>query len=600
MMAGAHRFLAILGVTILLCASCATGNRAHRSSIIGPAGLPGEIEAQLCDTTSGQIFPVKMRPQHSVADGEKIALAAPSQLLPKLPPSRGARQIQQVEAADGDDDSLASIDVQGNQAPSNNGGDYDEDLPHEHVVALGTTGLYRPRSGAPAYATYRFPLSGYEGAPTMKFEWEQAPSDYSHLWVAFANLEKNTWEWYQGPDDLVLTIPDYGPYTDAESGWCFFVVLLGGTEEATLARLSVGGSEMRATGVVYLVEQRPALTVELSDGGRSLPDSVDLSSQCAPVNDQKSWAACTAFAVGDGAYNYELNRIYSPYGWDLTNPFNRVSPKYLYIVSGELQGWPAGPSYFRYTGQVVSDLVDHGVATELNAPYDLIYSSSWSSMALADAQLLTIDRWDVVPCRSEGELRSMKIILANQRTPIIMQTRLDGGFFNYEAGQVWNYEGPRKSGHAMVIVGYDESRQAFKVRNSWGEYWGDDGYAWIGYETFLSGKALIDCWILEDEYDPAVAQRFLGTEALLAPPGDVEATDGEYLDRVLVTWERNDDATGYIISRDLPDNVVAEVGRDSGWFDTTLHDALAHTYWVRSTDGARISYPSASDTGFAG
>jgi len=523
MMAGAHRFLAILGVTILLCASCATGNRAHRSSIIGPAGLPGEIGAQLCDTASGQIFPVKMRPQHSVADGEKIALAAPSQLLPKLPPSRGARQIQQVEAADGDDDSLASIDVQG-----------------------------------------------------------------------------NTWEWYQGPDDLVLTIPDYGPYTDAESGWCFFVVLLAGTEEATLARLSVGESEMRATGVVYLVEQRPALTVELSDGGRSLPDSVDLSSQCAPVNDQKSWAACTAFAVGDGAYNYELNRIYSPYGWDLTNPFNRVSPKYLYIVSGELQGWPAGPSYFRYTGQVVSDLVDHGVATELNAPYDLIYSSSWSSMALADAQLLTIDRWDVVPCRSEGELRSMKIILANQRTPIIMQTRLDGGFFNYEAGQVWNYEGPRKSGHAMVIVGYDESRQAFKVRNSWGEYWGDDGYAWIGYETFLSGKALIDCWILEDEYDPAVAQRFLGTEALLAPPGDVEATDGEYLDRVLVTWERNDDATGYIISRDLPDNVVAEVGRDSGWFDTTLHDALAHTYWVRSTDGARISYPSASDTGFAG
>jgi len=36
-------------------------------------------------------------------------------------------------------------------------------------------------------------------------------------------------------------------------------------------------------------------------------------------------------------------------------------------------------------------------------------------------------------------------------------------------------------GHQMVLVGYDERRQAFLVQNSWGPYWAGDGYGWISY-----------------------------------------------------------------------------------------------------------------------
>ncbi len=36
--------------------------------------------------------------------------------------------------------------------------------------------------------------------------------------------------------------------------------------------------------------------------------------------------------------------------------------------------------------------------------------------------------------------------------------------------------------HAITIVGYDDSKHAFKVINSWGTGWGDAGFTWIDYD----------------------------------------------------------------------------------------------------------------------
>ena len=38
--------------------------------------------------------------------------------------------------------------------------------------------------------------------------------------------------------------------------------------------------------------------------------------------------------------------------------------------------------------------------------------------------------------------------------------------------------------HAMLVVGYSDTYNAFKVVNSWGEDWGDDGFVWIDYAAF--------------------------------------------------------------------------------------------------------------------
>lgn len=36
-------------------------------------------------------------------------------------------------------------------------------------------------------------------------------------------------------------------------------------------------------------------------------------------------------------------------------------------------------------------------------------------------------------------------------------------------------------GHAYVLVGYSEPRQAFRMVNSWGKSWGENGRAWIRF-----------------------------------------------------------------------------------------------------------------------
>ncbi|MEN6389370.1 MAG: C1 family peptidase [Syntrophomonas sp.] len=38
-----------------------------------------------------------------------------------------------------------------------------------------------------------------------------------------------------------------------------------------------------------------------------------------------------------------------------------------------------------------------------------------------------------------------------------------------------------KEGHCVTCVGWDDSKQAFKLLNSWGDHWNGDGYIWLNY-----------------------------------------------------------------------------------------------------------------------
>lgn len=60
---------------------------------------------------------------------------------------------------------------------------------------------------------------------------------------------------------------------------------------------------------------------------------------------------------------------------------------------------------------------------------------------------------------------------------------------------------PRNGGHAMTIVGYDDFKNggSYRVVNSWGKEWGDDGYCWIKYSDFKKyGDGAYFLWINED------------------------------------------------------------------------------------------------------
>jgi C1A family cysteine protease len=51
-------------------------------------------------------------------------------------------------------------------------------------------------------------------------------------------------------------------------------------------------------------------------------------------------------------------------------------------------------------------------------------------------------------------------------------------------------------GHAVVAVGYNEARQWFTVRNSWGTGWGINGYFTMPYAYLLQPGLSQDFWTI--------------------------------------------------------------------------------------------------------
>ena len=47
-------------------------------------------------------------------------------------------------------------------------------------------------------------------------------------------------------------------------------------------------------------------------------------------------------------------------------------------------------------------------------------------------------------------------------------------------------------GHAVLAVGYDDTKQWLIVRNSWGTSWGVKGYFYMPYTVF--NKLVMDMW----------------------------------------------------------------------------------------------------------
>jgi len=56
-------------------------------------------------------------------------------------------------------------------------------------------------------------------------------------------------------------------------------------------------------------------------------------------------------------------------------------------------------------------------------------------------------------------------------------------------------------GHALIVVGYDDSTQRFKFRNSWGTGWGNNGYGTLPYKYLLDPSLTSDTWYIAQTTD---------------------------------------------------------------------------------------------------
>jgi len=54
-----------------------------------------------------------------------------------------------------------------------------------------------------------------------------------------------------------------------------------------------------------------------------------------------------------------------------------------------------------------------------------------------------------------------------------------------------------QGGHAVCLVGYDDAKGAFLVRNSWGAGWGLHGYFWMAMDYVANTRLSSDFWVIQ-------------------------------------------------------------------------------------------------------
>lgn len=167
-----------------------------------------------------------------------------------------------------------------------------------------------------------------------------------------------------------------------------------------------------------------------------------------------------------------------------------------------------------------SSATSYSYATNIFSPefiFNQIEAGGCSSAAMSDAMSLIVSKgvctWQSMPYSSSNgcslqpttsqyteaanyKLPSFSIIYGTDTTavktslaknhPLATILVIDDNFYNAGPGYIWSSWGTKVIGHALAIVGYDDSKHAFKAMNSWGTSWGDGGFIWIDYTFFTS------------------------------------------------------------------------------------------------------------------
>lgn len=246
-----------------------------------------------------------------------------------------------------------------------------------------------------------------------------------------------------------------------------------------------------------------------------LPPEVDLAARFPTPGNQGSQSSCTAWAVG-----YAMRSFYEGkrQNWSFASNDQLISPAYIYNSLHKYSGdCNAGVAI----SAALELLEKNGAPTLAVFPYtEGDCSVAPDPKAASVAPEFRIRSWRAINAKVLDDAKG-QIRLGN---PVVFGMDISESFENLEGDAVYDdTTTPRIGGHAMVLVGYSERRQAFKVINSWGTDWGDKGFAWISYRAI---KELTDRMFVMDVADTPpvkieIAQAPEPAPVVVPPPAPV-------------------------------------------------------------------------------
>lgn len=219
---------------------------------------------------------------------------------------------------------------------------------------------------------------------------------------------------------------------------------------------------------------------------KKLAAKVDLKSKCPAVYDQGALGSCTANALG-GAFQFGQKKQGKP-NWVPSRLFIYYNERVLIHTVNSDSG--------AYIRDGIKTMNKQGVCAEINWPYDitqftqkpspLCYDKALTNQVLSYMRINNTSLNQLRSCLSEG-------------FPFVF------GFSVYESFRSIGKNGlmpmPKPSeellgGHAVMAVGYDDTKQVFIVRNSWGKGWGDKGYFYMPYAYITDTNRCDDFWTI--------------------------------------------------------------------------------------------------------
>jgi Papain family cysteine protease/Domain of unknown function (DUF4384) len=219
-------------------------------------------------------------------------------------------------------------------------------------------------------------------------------------------------------------------------------------------------------------------TLPIEDTFRAyLPVSVDLSYRLPDPGNQGAASSCTAWATAYAARSYYTSAYEAR---DTHDAKNVPSPAFVYNLSWRRDSKAACNSGSNFATAV--SILKQGAPSLADYPYrdsDCSAPPREKIASATDFRVQGLRRID------ETKIDDLKGALARSN-PVLLSFKVDGAWQKHRGAGVFDHQDvdPKWSGHAMAIVGYDDRKQAFRVINSWGKGWGDNGYVWLSYAAY--------------------------------------------------------------------------------------------------------------------
>ncbi|TMI79573.1 MAG: hypothetical protein E6H10_15170 [Bacteroidetes bacterium] len=208
----------------------------------------------------------------------------------------------------------------------------------------------------------------------------------------------------------------------------------------------------------------------------SLPSSVSLT--MPPVQYQGAESGCVPVAL---LYSRDAEQYYKTGASSYSTATNIFSPEFLYNQTKVAASCSSGASLINE----LNFLTSTGVCTWNSMPYSDQNGCTLlpTAQQTSEAANYKIKSYSMVVAQDPTAIKTM---LYNKH-PLTFTFTADANFYNAGPGYIWSsYSSTLYGPHAITLVGYDDSKHAYRAINQWGTGWGDGGYIWIDYAFFAT------------------------------------------------------------------------------------------------------------------